>query len=105
MALPNYQDIRPTSEDPLGDPAGLRFFESACRELKLEIIPSAANFFLVKVGEGQRVFEALQREGVITRPMGGYQLPEYIRISIGTPAENERCLAALKRVLNWQETT
>jgi histidinol-phosphate aminotransferase len=45
------------------------------------------------------VFGALQREGVITRPMGGYQLPEWVRISIGTPSENERCLAALKRVL------
>ena len=45
------------------------------------------------------LFEALQREGVITRPMGGYSLPEWIRISIGSPAENERCLAALKRVL------
>ena len=53
----------------------------------------------MKVGAGQKVFEALQREGVITRPMGGYQLPEFIRISIGTPTENERCLAALKRVL------
>jgi histidinol-phosphate aminotransferase len=31
--------------------------------------------------------------------MGGYQLEEFIRISIGTPEENERCLEALKKVL------
>jgi histidinol-phosphate aminotransferase len=95
-ALEDGEHTRRTREN---NAAGLRFFEQACRELKLEIIPSAANFLLLKVGEGMRVFEALQREGVITRPMGGYQLPEWIRISIGTPAENERCLAALKRVL------
>jgi histidinol-phosphate aminotransferase len=67
--------------------------------LKLEYVPSHANFILVRVGDGQRVFEALQRQGVIVRPMGGYQLPEWIRISIGTPPENERCLAALKTTL------
>ena len=67
--------------------------------MKLEFIPSAANFILVRVGEGQGVFEALQKQGVIVRPMGGYQLPEWIRITIGTPQENERCLAALKAAL------
>lgn len=98
-ALAALEDDEHTCRTRENNSTGLRFFEAACRELKLEIIPSAANFLLVKVGAGQQVFEALQREGVITRPMGGYQLPEWIRISIGTPAENERCLAALKRVL------
>lgn len=98
-ALAALEDDEHTRRTRENNSAGLRFFEEACRELKLEIIPSAANFLLVKVGEGQRVFEALQREGVITRPMGGYQLPAWIRISIGTPAENERCLGALKKVL------
>jgi len=95
-ALADDEHTRRTREN---NAAGLRFFESACRELKLEVVPSAANFILVKVGEGQRVFEALQREGVITRPMGGYQLPEWIRISVGTPAENERSFTALRTVL------
>jgi histidinol-phosphate aminotransferase len=79
--------------------AGLRFFERGFRELGLEFIPSAANFILVRVGDGQRVFRALQGKGVITRPMGGYRLPEWIRISVGTPAENERCLAEFGRVM------
>jgi histidinol-phosphate aminotransferase len=78
---------------------GLEFFERAFCELELEYIPSAANFVLARVKEGQRVFDALQKEGVITRPMGGYQLPEWIRISVGTPEQNARCLAALKSVL------
>jgi histidinol-phosphate aminotransferase len=41
----------------------------------------------------------MQEQGVIVRPMGGYQLPEWIRISIGTPQENERSLRALKLAL------
>jgi histidinol-phosphate aminotransferase len=79
--------------------AGLEFFARALRDLKLEYVPSHANFILVRVGEGQRVFEAMQKLGVITRPMGGYQMPEWIRISVGTPAENQRCLAALTKAL------
>ncbi len=78
---------------------GMKFYESAFAQLKLPYIPSSANFILVRVGDGQGVFNELQKLGVITRPMGGYQLPEYIRISIGTPADNARCLEALKRVL------
>ena len=78
---------------------GLIFFSDAFRKLDLEYVPSHANFILVRVGEGQKVFEAMQRLGVITRPMGGYQLPEWIRISIGTQNENVRCLAALKAAL------
>ena len=79
--------------------AGLDFFQHAFRKMKLEYVPSAANFLLVRVGEGLLVFAAMQKLGVITRPMAGYGLPEWIRISIGTPQENERCLEALKKVL------
>ena len=78
---------------------GLKFCARAFRKLGLEFIPSAANFILVRVGDGQRVFNEMQRQGVIVRPMGGYQLPEWVRISIGTPKENKRCLAALKSAL------
>ena len=78
---------------------GLKLYARAFRKLKLEFIPSSANFVLVKVGDGQRVFSELQKLGVIVRPMGGYQLPEWVRISVGRPAENARCLAALQQVL------
>ena len=95
-ALDDESHVRQTREN---NAAGLRFFTEALRAMKLEVIPSAANFILARVGEGQKVFDALQRQGVIVRPLGGYQLPEWIRISIGTPKENERCLAALKKAL------
>ena len=69
------------------------------RRLDLEFVPSHANFILTRVGDGARVFNELQRQGVIVRPMAGYRLPEWIRISIGTAAENTRCLAALAKAL------
>jgi histidinol-phosphate aminotransferase len=95
-ALDDDEHVRKTRANNF---AGLEFFAKAFRDLKLEYVPSFANFVLVRVGDGQKVFEAMQRLGVITRPMGGYHLPEWIRISIGTRAENERCLEALKKAL------
>jgi len=78
---------------------GLKFYARAFRALGLESIPSHANFVLVRVGDGQRVFDAMQKLGVIVRPMAGYQLPEWVRISVGTPSQNRRCLDALKQAL------
>ena len=78
---------------------GLDYLQNSFRSLGLEFIPSHANFVLVRVGDGQRVFEEVQKLGVITRPMGGYQLPEWIRITVGTPDQNARCIVALKKVL------
>jgi|SRR6266850_1470676 len=78
---------------------GLDFLQTECARMGLSFIRSAANFILVKVGDGQGVFTELQKQGVITRPMAAYQLPEFIRISVGTPAENARCVATLKTIL------
>jgi histidinol-phosphate aminotransferase len=61
----------------------------------LEWVPSAANFVLVKVGDGMRVFGALQAKGVIVRPVKMYGLPEWVRITVGTPEQNERLLTEL----------
>ena len=78
---------------------GVKFFKRAFRKLGLEFVPSAANFILVRVGDGERVFKAMQQQGVIVRPLGGYQLPGFVRITIGTSAENQRCLEALQAAL------
>jgi histidinol-phosphate aminotransferase len=66
-------------------------------------VPSSANFILVRVGNGQQVFEDLQKLGIIVRPMGGYRLPEWIRISVGTPKQNQRCLDALAGLLSSKQ--
>jgi histidinol-phosphate aminotransferase len=63
-------------------------------------LPSQANFILLRIGPlAQAVFEDMLKLGVILRWMGAYDLPEFIRISIGKPEENIRCLESLARVL------
>lgn len=66
----------------------------------LQVSPSQANFLLVEFGDNASQVEAsLVGQGVVLRPMGGYGLGEYLRISIGTAAGNARLLAALDTVL------
>lgn len=65
----------------------------------LAFVPSYANFILVKTGNGREVFKELQKRKVIVRPMDGYGLPEWIRITIGTPAQNRTVLKALREIL------
>ena len=75
---------------------GLKQLEDGFKTLGLQFVPSAANFILVKVGQGSAVFSALQRRGLIVRPLAPYKLPEWIRITVGTKAQNEKILQALK---------
>lgn len=79
--------------------AGVHFLQTEFEKLRIEFVPTAGNFILLKVGDGGRVFNDLQKLGIITRPMAGYQLPEWLRVSVGTAAENARFLAGLKQVL------
>ena len=78
---------------------GMKQYENAFRAWGIDYIPSGGNFILVNVGEGSRVFRECLRRGVIIRPMDGYGLTQYVRITVGTKEENERCLAALKEAL------
>jgi histidinol-phosphate aminotransferase len=78
---------------------GMAFLRDACNRLGLEYVPSWANFLMVRVGNGARVYEALLREGVIVRPMAMYGFPEHVRVTVGTAAENTRFVAALEHVL------
>lgn len=79
--------------------AGLRQLEEAFTRRGLEWVPSVANFILVKVGDGAGCFAELQRRGVIVRPMKPYGLPEWLRVTVGSAAQNERLLAALDKAL------
>jgi histidinol-phosphate aminotransferase len=99
-ALAALDDASHIQNTRANNAAGLKFFAAAFRELKLEYIPSHANFILVKVGNGQQVYEAMQRLGVIVRPMGAYKLDEWVRITAGAKEENERCLVALRHALD-----
>jgi histidinol-phosphate aminotransferase len=97
-ALAALDDKEHLARTRANNATGLEFLQTTFRQLGLPFVPSHANFVLVHVGDGQRVSEELQKQGVITRPMGGYQLPEWIRITVGTPEENHRCIQALKQI-------
>lgn len=75
---------------------GRDFLQNAFLALGLEFVPSHANFVLVRVGDGRKVFEALLRRGIIVRAMGSYKLPGWIRVSVGTMPQNEAFLSALR---------
>ena len=77
---------------------GREYLEKEFQTMRLEYVPSFANFVLVKVGDGKEVFEAMLRKGIILRAMGSYGLPEWIRISVGTMEQNHRCIAELKKL-------
>jgi histidinol-phosphate aminotransferase len=78
-----------------GNRAGMARLEAGLDKLGLRHAPSSANFLLVEVGDGARCFDALQRRGVIVRPLKSYGLPEWVRITVGTAEQNERLLAEL----------
>ena len=81
---------------------GLVELERIMREHGLEPPgPSVANFLFAEVGDDSRpLFEQLLREGVIVRPTGGFGAPGAIRVTVGTPEENEVFGEALGRVLS-----
>jgi len=78
---------------------GRTYLQEAFADLGLEYVPSYANFILVKVGDGDAVFSGMLKQGVIIRAMRSYKLPEWVRISVGTMPQNERCIATLREVL------
>lgn len=78
---------------------GLDFLTRAMEERGIQYVPSFANFLLLNCGNGDAVFQAMLKQGVIVRAMSGYKLPDWIRVSIGTAAQNERVLEVLDAVL------
>jgi histidinol-phosphate aminotransferase len=79
---------------------GRAYFEDEFRAMKLKFNPSAGNFVFANVGDGPAVFKKLLRLKIIVRPLRGYNLPEWLRITVGTMEQNEKCIAALKKVLS-----
>lgn len=75
---------------------GIRYLFGELKSLGYECVDTEANFFLVKVGDGRGIYDALLKKGVIVRPMNSYGLGEYIRITVGLPAENRRFIKEMK---------
>lgn len=79
--------------------AGMAQIVAALERLNLEYIPSYGNFVTFRAGDGAAVNQKLLKQGVIVRPIGGYGLPEWLRVTIGTERENARFIEALEKAL------
>jgi histidinol-phosphate aminotransferase len=85
--------------------AGMKQLTEGFSRLGLAWIPSFGNFVSVEIprsgGEARAgaAFEKLLRQGVIVRPVGGYGMPDHLRVTVGLPEENARFLAALAAAL------
>jgi len=79
---------------------GLIQLRTGLERLGVAVIPSAANFVLARFAcPGAELDEALLKRGIIVRPMAGYGLDNYLRITVGTEAQNRRLLSALTEIV------
>ncbi len=78
--------------------AGRAYLQEQFAEMKFEFVPGAANFVMVNVGNGAAAFKELLARKIIVRSLKGYNLPEWIRISVGTMEQNRKCIAALEEI-------
>lgn len=95
-AVAALQDMEFVARSYAENLQGMRQLREGAQGLGLAFIPSYGNFLTLRVGKAQEVYKRLLRRGVIVRPVGGvYELPEHLRVTVGTEPENERFLSAL----------
>ena len=97
-ALGDTAHIRRTQEN---NSAGARWLEERVRDMGFKVVPTWANFLYIELGEdASAVGRRLQDQGVIIRPLtGSWGAPTAIRVTVGTPEQNEKFLNAFKKVM------
>ncbi len=98
-ALAALEDDEHLRETKRAIDKGRAYLQEQFSEMKIPFVPGTANFVMVNVGDGHAVFEKLLRQGIIVRPLKEYNLPEWVRISVGTMEENKKLVAALKETM------
>jgi histidinol-phosphate aminotransferase len=78
---------------------GMKQIEQGLNALGLEWIPSFGNFITFRAENAAAINQNLLKQGVIVRPLGGYEMPQYLRVTIGLEQENDRFLQALRKAL------
>lgn len=83
--------------------AGMLQLSEGFRKLGVEYIPSYGNFISFEVkgdaGNTTKINQSLLKQGVIVRPLGIYEMPHHLRVTIGLEHENQKFLQALKNAL------
>jgi histidinol-phosphate aminotransferase len=98
-AVVSLDDERRLDEIKRINEGGKKYFYRELEALRIEFIPTEANFVLVRVGQAARVYEKLLRKGIIVREMTPWKLPDHIRVTISLPEHNERFIRELKIIL------
>jgi histidinol-phosphate aminotransferase len=95
-ALADEEHIRRTVEN---NRAGAAQLTAALRAMGMRVVPTSANFIFFECEDSLAVAKRIQADGVIVRPLAAWGIPNAIRVTIGTPEQNQRFLAALKKAL------
>ena len=98
-AIASLQDDDFVARSYAANQAGMLQMTQGLTKLGLEYIPSFGNFVSFKVANAAQVNQQLLKNGVIVRPIANYEMPEYLRVSIGLFSENARFLAVLEEAL------
>lgn len=99
-AIASLDDSDHVNNSVVMNNTGKAFFEKSFTEMKLKYLPTMGNFISVNVAQdGLVLYQKLLQQGVIVRPVANYDMPEYLRITIGTQQQNERFVETLKQCL------
>jgi len=100
-ALAALEDVEFVKRSHALNRAGMLQITTGLRRLGVEYIPSYGNFlsFRIKNGDANVVYQSLLKLGVIVRPIGIYEMPQHLRVTIGLEAENQKFLQALETVI------
>ena len=104
-ALAALADTGHIEKSRANNEAGIEYLFKEFAALGFDCVPTEANFFLVKVGRGKEIYDALLKRGVIVRPMGGYCMDEYIRVTVGTRDENARLIETMGSLFAGDEVS
>jgi histidinol-phosphate aminotransferase len=104
-AMASLDDHEHVTKSREANAEGRDYLARSLGEMGLSVLPSQANFILTFDFDKdvEEINQALLRQGVIVRPTDSFRLPQALRITIGTPEENERLVEALKQALTEPE--
>lgn len=100
-ALAAINDVEFVKRSYALNQAGMLQITSGLNRLGFEFIPSFGNFisFFVKDGRASAVYQKLLKQGIIVRPIGIYEMPQHLRVTIGLESENNKFLQALEKAI------
>jgi histidinol-phosphate aminotransferase len=100
-AIASLDDVEHVTKSVAMNNAGKSFLQKSLDEMSLDYLPTMGNFISVNVKQnGLALYQKLLQQGVIVRPVANYDMPQYLRVTIGVQQQNQRFVEALKQSIN-----